>query len=180
MITLIIVTCPGLNPQIRQSSQQSRKHDQPQGTFHSKIIIFWICHHRPLPGNPAAVLVRLLSAADRAKCVGSSLTERWKESKCFIEASSDDYILIMQTLLYPCSWKVAEVFCRCTPNLCQGVHRLSATRWTPHPRKDIPEISAILVDILCLYPVTARYWSLPTPQAQSSVQHEAERTRLVP
>lgn len=24
--------------------------------------------------------------------------------------------------------KVAEVFCRCTPNLCQGVHRLSATR----------------------------------------------------
>ena len=60
----------------------------------------------------------------------------------------------MQTLLYPCSWKVAEVFCRCTPNLCQGVHRLSATRWAPQPHKDIPEISAILVDILSRYPVT--------------------------
>ena len=28
---------------------------------------------------------------------------------------------------------MAEVFCRCTPNLCQGVHRLSATRWTDPP-----------------------------------------------
>ena len=48
-------------------------------------------------------------------------------------------IFIMQTLLYPCYRKVAEVFCRCTPNLCQGVHRLSATRWADHPHKDLPE-----------------------------------------
>ena len=46
--------------------------------------------------------------------------------------------------------QVAEVFCRCTPNLCQGVHRLSATRWNISILKDSLHLVFVFVTILVL------------------------------